>query len=243
MYATLETDSTRTAKHADPTHATPTTEVANKPALLTEKDTYALASLDTPSSTELASISTNAQPTTVDAHTTARTLLVHTPASAHKTLPLISISTPVDVLASNASELKLTKSATLKDTESAHQMQMHVKTKSVFTVERNTSSNNANKRRLATTTSSKTQEKHGFQASATEVLKTTSADAVVMDICVTTPNDHAPVHLPVTLPRWMLPSFWTPPAPSNSTTSRSSNLSSSLFSPPSNWDKDKYTLL
>lgn len=185
----------------------------------------------------------NVPPTTVDAHTTARTNLDLTPASAHKTLPSTSINTPVDVLASNASELKPTKSATLKDTEYAHQMQMHVKTKSVSTVERNTSSNSANKRRLATTTSSRTQERHGFQASATVVARTTSADAVVMDICVTTPNDHVPANLPATSPRWMLPSSWIHPAPSNSTTSRLSNLSPSLFSPSSHWDKDKYTPL
>lgn len=241
--ATSETDSTKMEKHADPIHATQTTEAANKRVLLTEKDTCALASQDTLSLTERALISMSALLITVVAHTAARTKPDHTPASAHKILPSTSTKRLADVLALNASELKPTKSATLKDTESVHLTQMHVRTKSVSTEERNTSSNNANKRRLATTTSSKTQEKHGSQANATVVLRTMSADAAVTVICVTTLNDHVPADLLATSARWTLPSFWTHPAPSNLTTSKSSNLSPSLSSQPSNWDKDKCTPL
>jgi hypothetical protein len=117
------------------------------------------------------------------------------------------------VLASNASELRPTKNATLKDTEYVLQIPMHVKTKYVSMVERNTSSNNANKRRPVTTTSSKTQEPHGFQPNVTEAAPTMYADAAATDTCATLPSDLALLLLNATSKRLMFLLSWIHQAP------------------------------
>jgi hypothetical protein len=81
-----ETASTKMEKHADPTHATQITVVANNFVLSMVKASSAPALPDSKRSTVHVLISTNALSTTEVAHTTAPTSMDHTSAGAHQAL-------------------------------------------------------------------------------------------------------------------------------------------------------------